>query len=163
MKPRLGLTILAFVLILLVIACEGPVSSTPTAQPAPTSVAIDPLIVLATSGAIAGVQRELRISPAGEARLYDKGAEIAVRQMTPTSLSMVQGILKDVDFFNLQERYDNGKVSDDTYYALTYTGAGRTKTVTIADTGGQGLTPNRLLDAIAKLTQLEQQMRNKGR
>jgi len=147
---------LLFVVVLLG-AC-GPGASSSTPVPSTATVVAGDVIVLKTTGSIAGVDRELRIGGSGLARLYEKGVEVAVRQMTPTSFAQIQDFLQEGDFFNLEERYDKGGVSDDIYYELIYTKGGRSKSVIAAEVGGQGLTPKRVLDVIAKLTQFEWQM-----
>ena len=158
-RVRVVMGVVSVFVTVLLGAC-GPVAtpSGQTATPGATGVAAGDVIVLKTSGSIAGVDRELRISGTGLATLYDKGEQVATRQMTSTSFEQIQDFLQEADFFNLQERYDKGGVSDDTYYALTYMEGGRSKTVVAAEVGGRGVTPKRVLDVIAKLTQFEWQM-----
>ena len=154
-RGRGAIGVVPLIVMLLVSAC-GPAANVPT--PVPSAAAGDAVIVLKSTGSIAGVDRELRISGSGFATLYDKGKEVATRQMTPTSFAQIVEFLQDGDFFNLQDRYDKGGVSDDSYFELTYREGGRSKTVVAAEVGGQGLTPKRVLDVIAKLTQFEWQM-----
>lgn len=161
-RVRVVMGMVAVMVVGLLEAC-GPVAApstheVPTATPAATSVASEYMIVLKETGTIAGIDTELRITPSGLATFYDRGELKGTRQMTPTAFQQIQDFLQEVDFFNLQDRYDRGNVSDDKYYALTYTQGGRSKTVTAADVGGQGLTPKRIMDVIAKLTQFEWQM-----
>ena len=155
-RVRAAVGVVQLILVLLVSAC-GPVAGSPTPVPS-AAVGGDPLIVLKTTGTVAGIDTELRISGSGFATLYDKGKQVATRQMNSSTLPEIEGLLEDGDFFNLEERYDKGGVSDDKYYELTYTKGGRSKTVVVAEVGGQGLTPKRVLDVIAKLTQFEWQM-----
>src|SRR5688500_20195685 len=108
---RGAMGVVLLVLVLLVSAC-GPGVGAPT--PVPTAAGGDALIVLKTTGSIAGVDTELRISGSGFATFYDKGEQKATRQMTPTSFAQINEFLQEADFFNLQERYDRGNVSDDT-------------------------------------------------
>ena len=154
-QVRVVMREVAVVGVILLGAC-GPVASSPTPVP---SVGGGDLIVLKTTGSMAGIDTELRISGSGFATFYDRGEQKATRQMTPTSFAQIKEFLEEADFFNLEEQYDKGTpVSDDKYYALTYTQGGRSKTVVAAEVGGQGLTPKRVLDVLAKLTQFEWQM-----
>ena len=154
-RGRGAIGVVPLIVLLLVSAC-GPAANAPT--PVPSAGDPLPVIVLKSTGSIAGIDRELRISGSGFATLYDKGKEVATRQMTTTSFAQIVEFLQEGDFFNLQDRYDRGGVSDDTYFELTYREGGRSKTLVAAEVGGQGLTPKRVLDVIAKLTQFEWQM-----
>lgn len=60
-------------------------------------------------------------------------------------------LAKIADFFNLKEKYDRGNVPSDIYDIITIHQNGRTKTVTVAEGGGAGITPPELLDIIASL------------
>jgi hypothetical protein len=106
------------------------------------------------SGGFIGIHQILEISPSGETKLSSQEKLLRTGQLDPQGLQRLSQLLAAADFNNLQAKYDNGKVADDIYEAITVTpasGNGPSKTVTVAAEGGKGLTPPALSDLLKEL------------
>ncbi|HKP53663.1 MAG TPA: hypothetical protein VJ183_13550 [Chloroflexia bacterium] len=111
----------------------------------------DAKITYEVTGGIDGTKRTLLVGPAGQARLIEGSGNSGPVRLTAERLAQIKSKLDAVGFFNLQERYGTGTVSDDFYITLSLTQDTRTKTVTVEQIGGQGVTPQALLDLISDL------------
>lgn len=158
---------LASALILLVACDSGP--QPPAIIPTPTlpfqvTPSPDMKIVYLYSGGIAGARKELVIGPTGEATLTDRGTVLGTFHMGIESVTELVRKFEAARFFDLQDKYEKADavVADDIYTTITYTQAGRTKTVTAAQVGGQGLTPQAFLDLAAQLNELVTAFEGKG-
>jgi hypothetical protein len=158
MRNKIGLVLALVSAIMLMAACDaGP---QPTPLPTPT-IAIqvtpspDMKIVYQSSGGIAGSQTELVIGPTGEARLTERGTEVGTFDIGREPVTELVRKFEAARFFDLQDKYEKGAaVADDIYTTITYTQAGRTKSVTAAQVGGEGITPQSFLDLAKQLNEL---------
>jgi len=155
-------------------ACDtGPaVQPTPTTAPAPptptapapadatptTGAAPETTIVFETSGGIAGMMKRMEINPDGQATLTDprSGRPGAGTPLNVPDYGQLLALVDKADFFNLQDEYNKGGVSDEIFYTVTITQGGRTKTVKVAEIGGQGITPQPLNDLIVRLKAIQE-------
>ena len=154
-------TVLAAIL-LLATACDQGSPATP-AVPSPTAtvnIPPDTKIVLEVTGGIAGTRKTLEIDAKGEARLTEGGNLVGTTQLTPHFMAELLAKFAAANFFNLDETYDSGTVSDDFYNTVTFTSGGQSHTVKAAQIGGQGITPQPLLDLIAALGKVETTIRS---
>ena len=147
----------------------------PTTRPAPTSTGVPtsaatqvpttttspdaPTISLETTGTIAGIRELLTIDPSGNTEFSTRQTPVTPRKITPQQYADLQSQIVKADFFNLKDNYDSGTVSDDRYYKITVQQGSKTKTVTVAEEGGKGLTPQPLLDLIAMLVNIQKDVR----
>ncbi len=106
------------------------------------------------SGGIAGIRETLHISPSGEVSATRNGQLLATRTLNAVQLEKLKQQFLTVPFFGLKDVYDNGTVADDRYMTVTYTTGGQSKTVKVAEIGGQGLTPPALIELIGTLQQI---------
>ncbi len=134
-------------------ATEVAGSGTP-APPSPTPGASGAEITYDLSGGLAGIREVLHISPTGDASATRNGQLRGTRILSPAQLATLAAQFQAAQFFTLQDVYDNGMVSDDRYMTITVTSGGQSKTVRVAEIGGQGLTPPGLLTLIATLQQI---------
>jgi hypothetical protein len=130
-------------------------TAAPTQVPAPTTSPDAPTITFETTGTIAGIRELLTIDPSGNTQFSTRQTPVTSNKLTPQQYADLQAQLGKADFFNLKDTYDSGTVSDDRYYKITVQQAGKTKTVTVAEQGGKGLTPHPLLDLIILLTNIQ--------
>lgn len=131
-------------------AC-GDGSGTPT----PIAPAGNPTsIVFVTTGTIAGIKDTLRIET-GRAAKFTGRTNSKSGTLPEDVYNDVVAQIKAADFFNLQEKYDTGTVSDDRYYTITVQQGTVTKTVMVAEIGGKDQTPQALLDLIEKLAKAQ--------
>jgi hypothetical protein len=122
-----------------------------------------PAITYDMSGGFIGIHQVLQISPTGETKLSNKSTLLSTGQLDPARLQKLGQLLAAADFNNLQARYDNGKVTDDIYEAITIapaSGNGSPKTVTVAAEGGKGLTPQALSDLLKELHEIVGSLRS---
>ena len=149
-----------------------PATPTPLANPTPvptqgtdatpTSAIEDFRIVFDTSGTIAGIHRVMEIAAGGDITLtVDRGATVTGQIAEPDARRLAD-MFETANFFNLDDRYDQGNVSDDTYYTITFDRGGETRTVVVAEVGGQDITPQPLLDIIAELKEIEADVLSKA-
>ncbi len=151
-KLVLGLVFLAMVLA----ACDS--GGSPTATPV-VPAATPTTFILETSGTIAGIRQTLTVGEARNASFKDGDAPEKTSTIPEQQYAgMVAQVVK-ADFFNLEERYDSGTVSDDRYYALTVKQGSQSKTVTVAEIGGKDLTPQALSDLITMLLNVQNGMK----
>ena len=125
----------------------------PTALPDSNTV-----FTFLVSGGIAGMRIQLDIAPGGEATVSIPGSErpTITQKLPPDVYGALLDALRESNFFDLEEKYDNGNVADDIYYTITVRQGDRTKTVTVAQVGGKDLTPASLQTLIDRLTNIEQ-------
>jgi hypothetical protein len=139
------------------------VSGTPgpaTATPAPRDLSGGPVeIVYQRSGGFAGFNDRLEIGAQGDTRLSSRGLAVGTATLSADQLTHLAALVDQAQFFGLADRYDSGNVADDIYHTVTVTQNGQTKTVTVADVGGQGLTPRPLTDLLAALQQIAADLR----
>jgi hypothetical protein len=107
------------------------------------------------SGGIAGIKQTLLVGPAGQARVREGSKDSGPMRLTTERLATLKSKLDATGFFGLQEHYGNSTVSDDFLLTISVTDEGQTKTVAVEQVGGQGLTPQALLDFIAELDKLQ--------
>lgn len=144
-------------LIVALAACDS-APATPTVVPPTATVAAAPVVpdtvVFGTTGTIAGVQQALTIDKSLSATFTDRG-NTKTGSVSKGDYNDLLNLLTASDFMNLNDRYDSGTVSDDRYFTITVTQGATVKTVMVAEVGGQGLTPQPLLDVIAKLQAIQ--------
>jgi hypothetical protein len=114
----------------------------------------DAKITYEVTGGIAGIKRTLLVGPAGQARLIEGSNNSGPIRLTAERLTQLKSKLDAAGFFNLQDHYGTGTVSDDFILTLSLTQDTLTKTVTVEQIGGQGVTPQPLLDLISDLEAL---------
>jgi hypothetical protein len=114
----------------------------------------DAKITYEVTGGIAGIKRTLLVGPAGQARLIEGSSNSGPVRLTAERLAQLKSKLDAAGFFNLQDHYGTGTVSDDFILTLSLTQDILTKTVTVEQIGGQGVTPQPLLDLISDLETL---------
>ena len=132
-----------------------PSTATPTSVPAPGLLEI----VYGRSGGVAGASDTLEIWATGEAHLSSRGQSVGTTSLTAAQLDSLLAQFDQVDSFDLQERDDSGNVADDIYHSITLSRNGQSKTVTVAEVGGQGLTPPALGNLITTLGQIADTIR----
>ena len=154
-------------ILLILAACDGAaqptatpvvIAATPTVistPPRPTAPAgWDARITYEVTGGIEGVKRTLMVGPAGQARLVEGSKNSGPVRLTAERLVQLKSKLDAARFFDLKEQYGTGTVSDDFILTLSLTQDGQTKTVVVEEIGGQGATPQALLDLISNLEAL---------
>jgi hypothetical protein len=107
------------------------------------------------SGGIAGIKQTLLVGPAGQARVREGSTDSGPVRLTAERLALLKTKLDATGFFKLKEHYGTGTVSDDFMLTISVTDEGRTKTVSVEQVGGEGVTPQMLLDFIAELDKLQ--------
>ena len=138
-------------------------AKTPTSIPTnvPTSVSTTttspdaPTISLETTGTIAGIRELLSIDPNGNTEFSTRQTPVTHNTITPKQYAELEAQIRKADFFNLKDNYDMGNVSDDRYYKITVQAGGKAKTVTVAEVGGESITPQPLLDLIKMLVNIQ--------
>ena len=110
------------------------------------------------TGGIAGVKRTLMIGPSGQARLVEGSKNPGPVRLTVERLARIKSKLDVSDFFNLKDRYGEGNVADDFILTLSLTQGDRTKTVVVEQIGGKRVAPQALVDFIAELDALQQEL-----
>jgi hypothetical protein len=165
MSPRriIAGALLAAAMLALAACDTGPaVQPTPTTapdEPTPTTAApVKTTIVFETSGGIAGMMKRMEINPDGQATLTDprSGRPGAGTPLNVPDYGQLLALVDKADFFNLKDEYNKGGVSDEIFYTVTITQGGRTKTVKVAEIGGQGITPQPLNDLIVRLKAIQE-------
>jgi hypothetical protein len=136
-------------------ATMPPVPATATAVPGTSLLEI----VFARSGGLAGTSDTLEIGGNGEAHLSSRGQPTGATTLAAAQLNTLLAQFDQAGFFGLQDRYDSGTVADDIYNTITLSRNGQTKTVTVAEVGGQGLAPAALADLITTLRQIADTIR----
>jgi hypothetical protein len=131
----------------------------PTPIPTTTTSPDAPTINFETTGTIAGIRELLSIDPNGNTEFSTRQTAVTHNTITPQQYADLEAQIRKADFFNLKENYDKGNVSDDRYYKITVQEGGKAKTVTVAETGGEGLTPQPLLDLITMLVNIQKDVR----
>jgi hypothetical protein len=106
------------------------------------------------SGGIAGIKQTLLVGPAGQARVREGSKDSGPVRLTAERLALLKAKLDATGFFALKEHYGTGTVSDDFMLTLSLTDEGQTKTLVVEQIGGQGVTPQALLDFIGELETL---------
>jgi hypothetical protein len=152
MYKRLILALVLLLIAVAVAACDSGPSPTAT----PVTPAVTPTtFTLETTGTIAGIRQSLTIGEARNASF--KNGDNPEKSLTVTEQQYADLVaqVEKADFFNLQDRYDSGTVSDDKYYALTIKQGTQSKTVTVAEIGGQDLAPQALRDLITTLVNIQ--------
>jgi hypothetical protein len=109
------------------------------------------------TGGIAGMRNQLDVAPGGEATVSIPNSErpSVTVQLPPDVYGALLDRFRESNFFDLEEKYDNGNVADDIYYTITVRQGDRAKTVTVAQVGGQSLTPAPLQALIDQLTNIQ--------
>jgi glucose/arabinose dehydrogenase len=143
-----------------VVATASPTSGQATATPAPTTMPTTPAggsttISFETTGTIAGIRELLSIDENGNTQYEDRNTTTKQGTITAQQYAALIAQISKADFFNLEDRYDAGTVSDDTYYKITVQQDGKTKSVTVAGVGGENLTPQPLQDLITMLKAIQ--------
>jgi hypothetical protein len=108
------------------------------------------------------MQDVLTIGADGAAQFTRRGQVEGALTLTPDQLAQLVAQFDAANFAQLQERYDNGNVADDIYQAITFSRDGQTRTVTVAQAGGAGITPQPLLDLIGALNEISDTVRAGG-
>ncbi|HYP39602.1 MAG TPA: hypothetical protein VEX13_04510 [Chloroflexia bacterium] len=168
MRNKIALVLALASAIMLLAACDtGPqpqtIVPTPT-LPFQVTPSPDMKIVYLYSGGIAGARKELVIGPTGEATLTERGTVVGTFHMGIESVTELVRKFEAARIFDLQDKNEKADVvvADDIYTTITYTQAGRTQTVTAAQVGGQGITPQAFLDLVAQLNELVTAFEGKG-
>ncbi|MGA7731618.1 MAG: hypothetical protein WCD37_10160 [Chloroflexia bacterium] len=144
--------LIAIGLVLALAACD--MGTPPTATP--VAPAITPTtFMLETSGTIAGIRQTLTIAESRAASFKDGSNPEKTFTVDEKQYSALVTQVAKADFFNLQDSYDSGTVSDDKYYALTVTQGSQSKTVMVAEIGGKDITPQALRDLITLLVNIQ--------
>jgi len=148
-------------LVTLLAACDATApavqpTAIPTQTPNPPPPASDTRIFYQYTGGIAGFNKELVIGPNGNARLSNKDGHVGRLNLGRARHAQLIKLFDDARFFDLQERYEKNDriVSDDIYLTIIFSQDNRNKTVTIAQIGGQEVTPQPLKDLIAELDKI---------
>ena len=134
-------------------------AKTPTPVPTPTTSPDAPTISFETTGTIAGIRELLSIDPNGNTEFSTRQAPVTHNTITPKQYADLEAQISKADFFNLKDNYDKGNVSDNRYYKITVQAGGNAKTVTVAEVGGEGITPQPLLDLIKMLVNIQKDVR----
>ena len=167
MRNKITLVLVLASAIMLLAACDSstpptPIGPTPT-LPIQVTPSPDMKIVYQSSGGVAGGQTELVIGPTGEATLTERGTLVGTFHMGLDTVTELVRKFEAAKFFDLQDKYEKGNVvADDIYTTITYTQAGRTKTVTAAQVGGEGITPPAFLDLAKEINELATAFKGKG-
>lgn len=112
------------------------------------------LVVFSTSGGIAGMQKVLTISDAGETITTDRGKQVKTGKLDSKQLSDLKAQLDAASRISLKDRYDNGNVADDIYQKVAFTWNGTMRCVLVAQMGNGGDVPDELQTLITMLTLL---------
>jgi hypothetical protein len=149
-----------------------PVPLTPTEAMPPQTTAVpptpvtpsaaQPLITYELTGGIAGMRQTLVIAENGDTSASDRGTVVGTSHLAPDRLAALEQQFAAVHFFDLKDRYDEGAVSDDRYITVTYREGGQSKSVTIAEIGGQQVTPPELTALLAELERIAAETRDAG-
>jgi hypothetical protein len=131
----------------------------PTSLPTPTTSPDAPTISFETTGTIAGIRELLSIDPNGNTEFSTRQTPVTHNTITPQQYADLEAQIRKADFFNLKDNYDKGNVSDDRYYKITVQVGGNAKTVTVAEVGGEDITPQPLLDLIKMLVNIQKEVR----
>ena len=134
-------------------------AKTPTSVPTPTTSPDAPTISFETTGTIAGIRELLSIDPNGNTEFSTRQSPVTHSTITPQQYADLEAQIRKADFFNLKDNYDMGNVSDDRYYKITVQAGGKAKTVTVAEVGGESITPQPLLDLIKMLANIQKDVR----
>ncbi len=162
MRRMTLLGLLLLIPALLLTACGAgptpvPTIPAPTPQHAPTpspSAGEKALIIYEVSGGIAGMQRMLAISGNGDAVVTEHGTVVGTGRISSSQLGDLRAQLARINFFQLQDRYDQGGVADDVYTTITDYQGGQSKSVTVAEVGGAKIVPADLNALILQLREL---------
>jgi hypothetical protein len=132
-----------------------------TPSPMPTTITSPdaPTISLETTGTIAGIRELLSIDPNGNTEFSTRQTPVTHNTITSQQYADLEAQIRKADFFNLKDNYDMGNVSDDRYYKITVQEGGKAKTVTVAEVGGESITPQPLLDLIKMLVNIQKDVR----
>ena len=128
----------------------------PTQTQPPPSPPTDTRIFYQYTGGIAGFNKELVIGPNGNARLSNKDGHAGRLNLGRARHAQLIKRFDDAHFFDLDERYEKNDriVPDDIYLTIIFSQGERTKTVTVAQIGGQEVTPQPLKELIAELDKI---------
>lgn len=129
-----------------------PIATTTTSPDAPT-------VSFETTGTIAGIRELLSIDPNGNTEFSTRQTPVTHNTITSQQYVDLEAQIRKADFFNLKDNYDMGNVSDDRYYKITVQEGGKAKTVTVAEVGGESITPQPLLDLITMLVNIQKDIR----
>ncbi len=156
MLIRFARLVIAVGLLVALAACD---STSPTATPVtpatPTTSLTPTTFILDTTGTIAGIHQTLTIGESRTATFKDgSNPETKITVPDQQYADLVTQVSK-ADFFNLQDSYDSGTVSDDIYYSLTVKQGSQSKTVKVAGVGGKDITPQALSDLITMLLNIQ--------
>jgi hypothetical protein len=116
-------------------------------------------ITYATSGGIAGVRRELVITPEGFATLTDEGNTYGPLSLPQERRDEIKAKIDAANFNELQERYGTGSVSDDFLHTLTVAEGGSAKSVTVEEVGGDDVTPAPVQELFTLMDAVEKEVR----
>jgi hypothetical protein len=152
MSKRFVSLLIATGLVLALAACD--MGTLPTATPV-TPATTPTMFTLETTGTIAGIRQLLTIQESRAASFQDRNDPEKTFTVDEKQYADLVAQVATADFFNLQDSYDAGNVSDDKYYALTIKQGSQTKTVTVADIGGRDITPQALRDLITLLVNIQ--------
>ncbi len=130
----------------------------PTSMPTTTASPDAPTITLETTGTIAGIRELLSIDPNRNTEFSTRQTPVTHNNITPQQYADLEAQIRKADFFNLKDNYDTGNVSDDRYYKITVQQGGKAKTVTVAEVGGESITPQPLLDLIKMLVKIQKEV-----
>jgi hypothetical protein len=168
MHKKITLALVLASAIVLLAACDSGPQPTPIGPTPTLAIQVTPSpdmkIVYKYTGGVAGLQKELVIGPTGEATLTDRGAVVGTVDIGLDPVTELVRKFEAAKFFDFQDKYEKSDaiVSDDTYITITYTQAGRTKTVTAAQVAGEGITPQAFLDLSDQLNQIIISIESKG-
>ena len=149
---RLNLALVLMLILIAVAACDS--GTPPTATPA-TPAVTPTTFTLETTGTIAGIRQLLTVPESRNATFKDGDQPEKSITVTEAQYADLVEQVEKADFFNLQDRYDSGTVSDDRYYAVTVKQGDQSKTVIVAEIGGKDLTPQALGDLITMLVNIQ--------
>src|SRR5687768_5944821 len=147
----------------LLYACDSQTPPSPT-QPLPTQSGPGPVgggrtITYATSGGIAGVRRELVITPEGFVTLIDGGVTYGPLTLPRQQRDDINAKIDAANFTDLDERYGTGTVADDFEHTLTVAQGSSTKSVTVEEIGGKEVTPAPVQELFALMDEVEKEVR----
>lgn len=167
MKSRTTYTCALLCILMVVIsACDAQTPPPPTLQPLPTHADPNPApgsgttLTYVTTGGIAGVRRELYISPEGFATLTDGDQVFGPVTLPQQRMVDLKAKLNASNFGELSERYGTGNVADDFLHTLTVEEGGSAKSVTVEEVGGKDTAPQGVQELFAFLGEIEDGMRS---
>ena len=127
-------------------------SDSPTV-PANATMPAGMLLTFSKTGGFAGFNTTMMLQETGEYTLTERGQAPKEGKLDEAQLNEIKQQLDAVrGMTDLQEEYNSGNVADDIYRSITFSQDNALKTVTVAEVGGQGITPAPVQQLVGTLT-----------